>query len=124
MAEDKTKEVVLPNPQGEAEERVDITQDVDEWIELDSSDFREDTDVKVQVETLQSFADAERVQQLVRHGTIVFLRIKDLRQRDLTQLKRAVDKLKKTCHAMDGDIIGVDEDFLVLTPNTAKIFRG
>ena len=42
----------------------------------------------------------------------------------LIELKRAVDKLKKTCVAMDGDIIGVDEDFLVLTPNYAKIWRG
>jgi len=122
MTEDKTEKNIVTNP--EAEGRPDITQEVDEWIELDSSDFREDTNVKVRIETLQSFADSERIQQLVRHGTIIFLRIRDLRQRDLTQLKRAVDKLKKTCHAMNGDIIGVDEDFLVLTPNTAKIFRG
>lgn len=95
-----------------------------EWLELDSSAFKEKTDIDVCVETLKDFADTIRVQQMLREGKIVFLKIKDLRQKDLTELKRAVDKLKKTCVAMEGDIIGVDEDFLVLTPSFAKIWRG
>ncbi len=95
-----------------------------EWLELDSSAFKEKTDIDVCVENLKDFADTSRVQQMVREGKIVFLKIKELRQKDLTELKRAVDKLKKTCVAMEGDIIGVDEDFLVLTPSFAKIWRG
>lgn len=95
-----------------------------EWLELDSSAFKEKTDVDVHVENLKDFADTDRIQGLVRKGDIVFLKIKDLRQKDLTELKRAVDKLKKTCVAMEGDIVGVDEDFLVLTPRFAKIWRG
>ena len=95
-----------------------------EWLELDSSAFKEKTDIDVHVENLKDFADTGRIQEMVREGKIVFLKIKDLRQNDLTELKRAVDKLKKTCIAMEGDIIGVDEDFLVLTPSFAKIWRG
>ncbi len=95
-----------------------------DWVELDSSAFKEDFSVNVRVETLKDFADTARIQSLVREGNIVFLKIKGLRQRDLSELKRSVEKLKKTCVAMDGDIVGVDEDFLVLTPNYAKIFRG
>ena len=95
-----------------------------DWLELDTSAFKDKTSVDVRVEILKDFADINRVQAMLREGTIVFLKIKDLRQKDLTELKHAVDKLKKTCIAMDGDIIGVDEDFLVLTPNYAKIWRG
>jgi SepF-like predicted cell division protein (DUF552 family) len=95
-----------------------------EWLELDSSAFKEKTDVDVRVDNLKDFADTDRVQRLVREGNIVFLKIKDLRQKDLTELKRAVDKLKKTCVAMEGDIVGVDENFLVLTPRFARIWRG
>jgi SepF-like predicted cell division protein (DUF552 family) len=95
-----------------------------DWVELDSAAFKEDFSVNVRVETLKDFADTSRVQQMVREGNIVFLKIKGLRQRDLNELKRAVEKLKKTCMAMSGDIVGVDEDFLVLTPDYAKIFRG
>ena len=95
-----------------------------EWLELDSSAFKDKTSVDVRVEILKDFAGIPKIQGMLREGNIVFLKIKDLRQKDLTELKRAVDKLKKTCIAMDGDIIGVDEDFLVLTPNFAKIWRG
>lgn len=95
-----------------------------DWVELDTAAFREDFSVNVRVETLKDFADTNRIQGLVRDGNIVFLKIKGLRQRDLGELKRSVEKLKKTCTAMSGDIVGVDEDFLVLTPDYAKIFRG
>ncbi len=95
-----------------------------EWLELDSSAFKEKTDVHVRVDNLKDFADTDRIQRMVREGNIVFLKIKDLRQKNLTELKRAVDKLKKTCVAMEGDIVGVDEDFLVLTPSFARIWRG
>jgi len=96
----------------------------EQWIELDTSAFKEDTNVKVRVETLKNFADTDRIQHLIREGDIIFLRIKRLRHEDLSELKRSVDRLKKTCKAINGDIIGVDEDFLVLAPNTARIFRG
>jgi len=32
--------------------------------------------------------------------------------------------LRRTTIAMNGDIIGVDEDYLILTPPNAKIWRG
>jgi len=95
-----------------------------DWLELAAEDFKEKHDVNVRVESLKDFADTQRIQALVREGNIVFLKIKGLRQKDLSELKHSVEKLKKTCTAMDGDIIGVDEDFLVLTPNYAKIYRG
>jgi SepF-like predicted cell division protein (DUF552 family) len=80
--------------------------------------------VSVKIDTLREYADIDRIQSLVREGNIVFLKIKELRMRDITELKRCVDKLRKTALAMNGDIVGVDEDFLVLTPNFAKIYRG
>jgi SepF-like predicted cell division protein (DUF552 family) len=80
--------------------------------------------VSVKIDTLREYADIDRIQSLVREGNIVFLKIKELRMKDITELKRCVDKLRKTALAMNGDIVGVDEDFLVLTPNFAKIYRG
>jgi len=85
---------------------------------------REEKKLKVRVENLNSYSDVERVQQLLREGAIVFLKIKELRNKDINELKRSVDKLKKTIVAMNGDVVGVDEDFLVLTPSFASIFRG
>jgi len=115
------KKIIKNEKEGE---RGEVEEPKQEWVELDDGAFKESTDVNVRVETLKDFTDTDRIQYLLREGSIIFLRIKELRQKDLTELKRSVDKLKKTCAAMDGDIIGVDEDFLVLTPNFARIFRG
>ena len=52
------------------------------------------------------------------------LKIKELRETDINELKRSVDKLRKTCIAMSGDMVGLDEDFLVITPNFARVYRG
>ncbi|HLC59601.1 MAG TPA: cell division protein SepF [archaeon] len=79
--------------------------------------------VKIKIADLKSFSDTERIQDLVRDGHVVFLRIRNLRQKDINELKRSVDKLKKTIHANNGDIVGVDEDFIILTPKYAKVFR-
>jgi len=80
--------------------------------------------ISVRVENLKDYADIEKVQGLVREGNVIFLKIRDLREKDMSELKRAVEKLKKTCTAMNGDMVGVDEDFLVITPKFAKIYRG
>lgn len=106
------KDLLKKPKKEEGEEFVEIEQPVEEGK------------VNVRIETLRDYIDTDRVQQLVREGNVVFLKIKELRNRDISELKRAVDKLKKTCTAMNGDIVGVDEDFLVITPNFARIFRG
>ena len=84
----------------------------------------EEQRINVKIDTLKDFSDTERIQKLVRNGSVVFLKIKDIRQRDITELKRCVDRLRKTCVAMNGDIVGIDEDFLVVTPSFARIYRG
>jgi len=96
----------------------------EDFVEIDADKLREELQVNVRVETLADYADADRIQTLLREGNVVFLRIKQLRMKDIGELKRAVDKLKKTCTAMNGDIVGVDEDFLVITPKFARIYRG
>jgi len=37
--------------------------------------------------------------------------------------KRVVNKLKKTCDAIDGDIAGFGEDWIVVTPAFAQVAR-
>ena len=73
---------------------------------------------------MKGFPDTEKIQQLVREGNVVFVKIRELRERDINELKRCVDRLKKTCLAMNGDMVGVDEDYLIITPDFARVFRG
>ena len=91
---------------------------------LEAQEEIEANKVGVKVFTLNAYADVDNVLDMLRNGYVVFLRIRELREKSISELKRSVEKLKKTTLANSGDIIGVDEDFLVLTPKFASIFRG
>jgi SepF-like predicted cell division protein (DUF552 family) len=95
-----------------------------EYMEITEDSLKDHSKIGVRIETLADYNDTDRVQQLVREGNVVFLRIRDLRAKDIAELKRSVEKLRKTCTAMNGDMVGVDEDFLVVTPQYAQIYRG
>lgn len=96
----------------------------EEFVEIDESILGGEHKVNVRIETLKDFIDVDRIQQMVREGNVIFLKIRELRNKDISELKRAVEKLRRTCVAMNGDIVGVDEDFLIVTPSFAKIWRG
>ena len=53
----------------------------------------------------------------------ILINIKPLKEKDLVELKRAINKLKKTCDAMEGDIAGFGDDYIVITPSFAEIYR-
>ena len=94
----------------------------EEFVEVGPED--EKSQVNVKIDTMTSYSDAERVLQHLREGYVIFLRIRELREKNLNELKRAVEKIKKTANAMNGDMVGVDEDFLIITPQFARIYRG
>ena len=77
----------------------------------------------VEVERIENLADTERIQKKIRSGSIMLVKIKELRSRDMNELKRAIDRVKKTVTALNGDIAGVGEDWIVVTPGHAKIHR-
>jgi hypothetical protein len=96
----------------------------EEFIEIDSSFLAEEGRINVRVENLKDYSDVERIQNLVREGNIVFLKIRELKSKDLNSLKKAIERIRKTCTAINGDIVGIDEDYIVVCPNYARIFRG
>jgi SepF-like predicted cell division protein (DUF552 family) len=98
------------------------SEEGEEFVEVSAGP--EESNISVKIDALKDYADTDRVQQLLREGTVIFLRIRDLREKDINELKKAVEKLRKTITAMNGDVVGVDEDFLVITPQFAKIYRG
>jgi len=95
-----------------------------EFIELDTTDADTPSGkIPIKIEKLADFTDTDRIQKSARNGSIVLVRIKELKEKDLTELKRAIDKLRKTCVAMNGDIVGIDENYILLTPNFAHVVR-
>ena len=96
----------------------------DEYLQIEHP--QEDTAPKlktVEVEKMESYADSDRIQKKARDGGIMLIKIKDLKNKDVSELKRAVERVKKTCLAIDGDIAGVGEDWLVVCGAGAKVHR-
>jgi len=77
----------------------------------------------LKIENLEDFADTERILRQIRDGSIIFLKIRGLKEKDMGELKRAVEKLKKSVMANNGDIIGAEENWLILTPEFVRVHR-
>ncbi len=97
----------------------------EEYMEIDpTKDVGLKSKIVVKSFIINDFADVKDALDALREGyTIALINIKPLKDRDIVELKRAVNKLKKTCDAIDGDIAGVSEDWIVVTPTFAHIYR-
>lgn len=98
----------------------------DDYVELGSQEpSREDkSKVVVRPFVMEEFEDIKGVLDVLRGGsTIALINIRPLKDKDLVELKRAISKLRKTCEAIDGDIAGFGEDYVVAVPYFARIHR-
>lgn len=94
-----------------------------EYVELEPGNETKNKKIRIRVKTLHEFKDAEEVQQLLRQGDIVWVKIAPLKEKDMTDLKRAIDRIKKTVKSIDGDVAGIDEEWLIATPHYAHVHR-
>tara|TARA_Y100000310_G_C20160141_1_gene568765 strand:- start:120 stop:506 length:387 start_codon:yes stop_codon:yes gene_type:complete len=107
------------------EEEEDFTQ-TEEYVELGDSPSKEErSKITVRPFVMEEFEDIKEILDVLREGsTIALVNIKPLKEKDLVELKRAISKLRKTCDAIDGDIAGFGEDYVVAAPYFARIHRG
>ena len=97
----------------------------DDYVEIDTkSAIGPKTKVIVRPFVVNDFADIKPALDSLREGmTVALVNIKQLRDKDLVELKRAINKIKKTCEAIEGDIAGFGEDWIVVTPSFASVYR-
>ena len=97
----------------------------DQYVEVDHAQNKDEhSKVIVRPFMLEEFEDIKEILDVLREGsTIALVNIKPLKDKDLVELKRAVSKLRKTCEAIEGDIAGFGEDYVVAVPYFAKIHR-
>ena len=99
----------------------------DDYVEINANPVDRSGKSKVVVRPfiVEDFADIKPALDALREGyTVALINIKPLKEKDLVELKRAVSKLKKTCEAIEGDIAGFGEDWIVAAPGFAQIYRG
>ena len=96
----------------------------DEYLEIDLDQQQKENKILVKLFVLKQYEDVNEILNVLREGyTIAIIDIKNLRQRDPIELKRAVSKVKKTTEALEGHIAGFGENIVVVTPSFAKIHK-
>ena len=97
----------------------------DEYVELESEASQsEDSKVVVRPFSLDDFEDTKDILDSLREGsTIALVNIKGLKDKDMAELRRAISKFKKTCDAIKGEIAGLGEDYIIIVPSFAEIYK-
>lgn len=99
-------------------------EEEDSFVELNNSTSRRDNKIQVQFFELREFSDVKAIIDSVREGyTISLVNIAPLKERDGSELKRAVEKIKKTIDVSEGDIKGFGNDWLIVVPSFAEIVK-
>lgn len=99
----------------------------EDYLEIDTEKLGKTQKAKILVRpfVIREFEDVKQTLDALREGyTIALINIRPIKDKDIIELKRAVNKLKKTCDAINGDIAGFSEDWIVVTPSFAHIHRG
>ncbi len=110
-----TKGTKAPKAKAEGEE---------EYVQLDTEAAVESSKIVVRPFTIEDFSDIKGILDALREGyTIALVNIRPLKDKDLIELKRAINKLKKTCDAIDGEIAGFGDDVIIIVPSFAEIYR-
>ncbi|MEE9525817.1 MAG: cell division protein SepF [Candidatus Woesearchaeota archaeon] len=119
----RIKEKISDRASGESGEE----QEAEEYVELgpEAAEIEEGkAKIVVRPFVVEDFDDIKLILDVLREGyTIALVNIKPLKDKDLIELKRAINKLKKTADAIDGDIAGFGEDYIVATPSFASVYR-
>jgi len=97
----------------------------DEYIEIDlnAAEVKEEK-IIVKPFTLRQYDDVNPILNSLREGFIIaIVDIKPLKTKDVLELKRAVQKIKKTVEAIEGSIGMFGESTLIATPSFAEIHK-
>jgi len=97
-----------------------------EFIEIDlEQEKASGSKILVKTFVLKTYDDVTPILNALREGyTIAVIDIKQLKSKDVVELKRVISKIKKTIEALEGSIAGFGENTIIATPNFAKIQKG
>ncbi len=102
------------------------SQGSDDYVELDVNQPRAIKEkIKIRPFTLKKYDDINEILAALREGyTIAFIDIRQLKSKDIIELKRALTKIKKTVDAMEGSIAGFGDHAIIAAPEFAEVYRG
>ena len=93
-----------------------------EFIEMEHT--RPMPKVSIKTYQLTCFDDTKRIVSELREGrTIMLIDVSTIKEKDIIDLKRSVNKLKTATAEMGGEIAGLGGDWLLIAPVFAEIWR-
>ena len=96
----------------------------EDYLEIDVERRERKSKIVIRSFILRKFEDINDILAALREGyTIAVVDIKQLKSRDIVELKRAISKIKKTVEAMDGSVAGFGENTVIATPSFAEIYK-
>ena len=105
----------------------DILDEAEEegYVELGADTGSQATSkITVRPFVISDFESIKPILDSLREGrTIALVNIKPLKDKDIVELKRAINKIKKTTDAIEGDIAGFGDNWIAAVPSFARIYR-
>ncbi len=121
----KIKEKFSQRAASKIEEPEKKEKDNSGYIELTEKPQGKQANIYVRYCVLDEFGDVKPILDFMRDGySICIVKIKILKDKDINELKRAITKIKRICDVVGGDVVGMDEDYLIVSPNFVKVFKG
>ncbi len=95
-----------------------------DYVEIDLGKEVKKAKVIVRPFVLKSYEDVNPILNALREGyTIAVIDFKQLKAKDIIELKRAISKIKKTVDALEGSISGFGDSIILATPEFAEIYK-
>ncbi len=80
--------------------------------------------LKLSLMMMERYADIEKILSRFRKAdTVLLIRVSHLRDKDMNELKKAVDRLKTHCEVTGSDLAALDDSWIVLVPPVVEIVR-
>jgi hypothetical protein len=100
--------------------------DVEEYKELDLGEYEdvleEKPEMYVKIAELTSLSELPDLKRDIYDGNIMIIDVSSVRK-DKTVFDRAVKDLKQVTSDVNGDIVGLGDDRLIVTPTGVKVDR-
>lgn len=109
-------------------EEVFVEDDSEDYLSINESNpitQAVDKKLEVKVFVLDDYDNIRDILDIVRgEKTLCLIDIHLLRNKDPDELRRAVDKLKKTVEAVGGEVVGFHENWVLASPKDVYIHKG
>lgn len=93
----------------------------------DSVEFPEEEKLEekmnVRIENVTGLGDLDRIANYLKQGHVVLVKMKDVQKNDIGLFQTIMQKMKRLSMQFNWDLVALQEGYLIVTPNFARIER-